>query len=62
MNTAPSQVVQLPAFAQPVAAGVWQLMQSAVVATWVAGLPVALVPLWQLLQVGEAGAPAGNVG
>ena len=29
----------------------WQLSQSAVEAIWVADLPVALVPLWQLAQV-----------
>jgi hypothetical protein len=28
----------------------WQVSQAAVVATWVAGLPVAVLPLWQLAQ------------
>lgn len=30
---------------------VWQLRQFTLVGTWVVGLPVAPVPLWQLLQV-----------
>ena len=29
----------------------WQVAQLAVVATWVAGLPLACVPLWQLAQL-----------
>jgi hypothetical protein len=29
----------------------WQVSQEAVVATWFAGLPRALVPLWQVAQV-----------
>ena len=29
----------------------WQLPHSAPVAMWVAGLPAAVVPLWQLEQV-----------
>ena len=29
----------------------WQVEHSAVVAMWLAGLPLALVPLWQLAQV-----------
>jgi len=29
----------------------WQVVQLAVVLTWLALLPVALVPLWQLVQV-----------
>ena len=29
----------------------WQLPHSALVAMWFAGLPVAVVPLWQLEQV-----------
>ncbi len=33
---------------QPV--GLWQTSQERVVTKWVAGLPVAVVPLWQLAQ------------
>jgi hypothetical protein len=29
----------------------WQVVQLAVVETWLAFLPVALVPLWQLAQL-----------
>ena len=29
----------------------WQVVQLAVVLTWLAVLPVALLPLWQLVQV-----------
>ena len=29
----------------------WQVVQLAVVATWLAVLPVAVVPLWQLAQL-----------
>jgi hypothetical protein len=28
----------------------WQVSQAAVVCTWFAGLPLAVVPLWQLAQ------------
>ena len=30
---------------------VWQVSQAAVVGRWVEGLPVAVVPLWQVAQV-----------
>jgi hypothetical protein len=29
----------------------WQVSQDAVVTTWFAGLPLALVPLWHVAQV-----------
>ena len=29
----------------------WQVSQDAVVGRWVVGLPVAVVPLWQVAQV-----------
>ena len=40
MKAAPAKLVVL----------VWQVSHAAVVGTWVAGLPLAVVPLWQVAQ------------